>query len=215
MIVVTDQILTDVIKNMFNVKCIFGHEDRVAKSFYNRESNTIVTDFAILFRELIRKNNEIEVGHLHGKQGFDVYKDRENSNGLVWKYIPAIYEYSLKFFLSDRFKMNDVIRAYFFWRFSPNITVNIAEIFKNIEFPEDLPLTFNISIRNDSSDFPIDETDYYSGSDNIIFKLNCKLSVESILVSPTIEPLINHVNLKSTVYDREGNIEDSFENIIE
>ena len=213
MLAVTDQILTDVIKNIFDVKCVFGHEDRVAKQFYNIEDNILTTDFAILFRNNIELNQDIKVGHIHGKQGFDIYKNKTNFDSLVWRYIPVIINYELKFFLNSRFKMNDIIRSYYFLRYSPNITININDIFSNFEIPENFPATFNITIRNNDS-VPEDSTEYYAGDDNLVFKLTCPLFVESILLSPEVQPLINHVNLNTTIYNHEHGIDDKESTIL-
>lgn len=206
MLAVTDQTLVDVIKQIFEVKCVFGHEDRVAKQFYDVESNTLISDFAVLFRERVELNPEVRVGHLHGKIGFDIFKRKTDFSSLVWRYIPVIVSYELKFFLSSRFKMNDIIRAYYFWRYSPNIEISVSEIFKNFKLPSNFPAKFKISVLTENLS-PEDVTDYYSGDDNLIFKLNCPINVETILLSPEIEPLIQHVNIHTTVYNREKNIE--------
>ena len=192
MLYVTDEILTKVLKDKLKIDYVlFGHPDRVSKKLYNRETNILTNDAICLFRENIEYNVEIATGHNWNLVGFDLSKDEVTDNSLVSQVVPIIASYTAHCFLSSRFKSNDICRRYYFIKQNQTVYVKISDIFnlQGINLQSNSQFQFVIQIEN-----PIDSTNYYSGDDNLTFRLDLPFKVETFLINPEIQPLIKFVD---------------------
>lgn len=193
MLYITDKILTLSLENYLKTdKIIFGHPERATKKMFNDETNIVSTDFVCLFRENIEYNMEIPTGHNWNKEGFLLAKDESNFMALIGQAIPVVGVYSAYAYLSSRIKMNDLYRYYYFIKANPVLSLDVRQFF-NVDTEElDEPITFELTIH--VSD-PIDETDYYSGGDNLVYKMNMPMRVETFLFNPDLCPLIKEIDV--------------------
>ena len=193
MLYITDKLLTLSLENYFQTdKIIFGHPERATKKFYSDETNKIATDFICLFRDSVEYNVEIPTGHNWNKEGFDLAKDEINFQALVGLVVPIVATYSMHAYLSSRIVMNDYYRHYYFIKPSPVIIVDVRQFF-NIDIEElNEPIQFKLTLNIEN---PIDETDYYPGGDNLVYKLNMPIRVETFLFSPELNPIIEEADL--------------------
>lgn len=87
--------------------------------------------------------------------------------------------------------MNDFYRFYYFIKKNPQIALDVRQFF---DFEADNltePIIFNLIIHIEN---PIDSTDYYTGGDNLTYRIDMPFRIETFLFDPELTPLIKQVD---------------------